>query len=172
VIFVAQRLHVDENFYFLYNIKTMDHHNINLHMRTPQASSYSELSGQNNPHKAQATPLQHRASTGQFFYHAEPSTPADSNTHTYSPYNGTYTPTAPSFLSHSHPAVSTSQLANETPTICVYRTKAQKIEAILDTLQENWLTLDQFLKIFFEVPSPDKKIRRSHQHATAASRFL
>jgi len=87
-------------------------------------------------------------------------------------HNRTYTPTAPSFLSHSHPAVSTSQLANETPTIRVYRTKAQKIEAILDTLQENRLTLDQFLKIFFEVPSPDKKICRSHRHATAASRFL
>ena len=149
----------------------MDHHNINLYTRTPQASSYGEISGQNS-HGAQATPLRHRASTGQFFYHAEPSTPAYTYTPTYSSYNGTYTPTAPSFLSPSHPAVSTSQLANETPTSRVYRTKAQKIDTVLDTLQENWLTLDQFLKIFFEVPSPDKKIHRSHRHATAASRFL
>jgi hypothetical protein len=161
-----------EKFYFLYNIKAMDRLNINLHTQTPRASSYGELSGQNNPHQAQATPLRHRASIGQLFYPAEPSTPAYSDTPTYSPYNGTYTPTTQSFLSHSHPTVSTSQLANGTSTSRVYRTKAQKIEAVLDTIQENRLTLDQFLKIFFEVPSPDKKIRRSHWHATAASRFL
>ena len=83
-----------ENFYFLYNIKAMDRPNINLHTQTPRASSYSELSGQNNPHEAQATPLRHRASIGQLFYPAELSTPAYSNTRTYSPYNGTYTPTA------------------------------------------------------------------------------
>ena len=147
----------------------MDHHNINLHTQTPWASSRGELSSQNNSHKTQATPLQHWASTGQFLYHAEPSTPAYSNIPTYSLYNGAYTPTAPSFLPHSHPAVS---IANETSTSCVYWTKAQKIEAVLDTMQENWLTLDQFLKIFFEVPSPDKKICWSHRHATAASQFL
>jgi hypothetical protein len=62
VLFVAQWLHAefDENFYFLYNIKAMDHHNINLYTRTPQASSYGEISGQNS-HGAQATPLRHRA---------------------------------------------------------------------------------------------------------------
>ena len=37
----------DENFYFLYNIKAMDYHTINLHMWTPQASSYGELPSQN-----------------------------------------------------------------------------------------------------------------------------
>jgi hypothetical protein len=52
VLFVAQWLHAefDENFYFLYNI--------NLYTRTPQASSYGEISGQNS-HGAQATPLRH-----------------------------------------------------------------------------------------------------------------
>jgi hypothetical protein len=32
-----------EKFYFLYNIKAMDHLNINLHTQTLQASSYGEL---------------------------------------------------------------------------------------------------------------------------------
>ena len=55
MLFVVQQLHA-EFVYFLYNIKVMDCHNINLCMRTPQASSYGEILGQ-NPHGAQATPL-------------------------------------------------------------------------------------------------------------------
>jgi hypothetical protein len=37
VFFAAQRLHAKfvENFYFLYNIKVMDHPNINLHTQAP-----------------------------------------------------------------------------------------------------------------------------------------
>ena len=38
VFFVAQQLHAefDENLYFLYNIKAMDRHNINLHTQIPE----------------------------------------------------------------------------------------------------------------------------------------
>ena len=61
MFFVAQQHHTefDENLYFLYNIKAMDCHNINLYTQTPRASSYGEPSGQNHSHEAQATPLQH-----------------------------------------------------------------------------------------------------------------
>lgn len=118
------------------------------------------------------TPLRPQGSTGHLNYPATPiySTPNHQGYYANTPHN-------PFFYSGQTPvtpaAVDPSNIQTEAPKSRRYRTKIQKLEAVLQAMIDNGISLAEFLYLLFRVPrDSNEKIRRSKRHAAMVSRFL
>ena len=86
-----QRLHTkfDKSFYFLYNIKVMDSHNINLRTQTPRASSYGDSSRVKIIHNPYPSETEHPL--GNFFI-MQNNTPQPTTIHLHTHHIMEHTP--------------------------------------------------------------------------------